>query len=100
MESSQITTIIITLTTVLFGTSAWKFYEFIIKRRSDDKRKEKSEKTLYRDDLILRVAKLEEDKKRYIESLMEIGAKVSSLETKVEFLEKENSELKVKLQSR
>ena len=35
---NNITTIIVTLITVLFGTGAWKFYEFIVKKKSDDKK--------------------------------------------------------------
>jgi hypothetical protein len=46
------------------------------------------------------VKKLEEDKEQCQTTLMEISNKLSALETKVEFLEKENTELKVKLQSR
>ena len=53
--SENITTIIISLITVLFGGGAWKFYEFIIKKKSDDKKVEMSEKTMYRDDLKKRV---------------------------------------------
>ena len=97
---NNITTIIITLVTVLFGGGAWKFYEFLIKKKSQDKKEERSEQTMYRDDLRSRVNKLEEDKEQCQNTLMEISNKLSALETKVEFLEKENTELKVKLQSR
>ena len=98
--SENITTIIISLITVLFGGGAWKFYEFMVKKKSEDKKVELSEKTMYRDDLKARVQKLEEDKDGCMESLMSINIKVSSLETKVGFLEKENRELKIKLQTR
>ena len=97
---NNITTIIITLVTVLFGGGAWKFYEFLIKKKSQDKKEERNEQTMYRDDLRSRVQKLEEDKEQCQTTLMEISNKLSALETKVEFLEKENTELKVKLQSR
>ena len=60
--NENLTTIIISLITVLFGGGAWKFYEFIINKKSDDKKIELSEKTMYRDDLKSRVFKLEEDK--------------------------------------
>ena len=60
--SENLTTIIISLITVLFGGGAWKFYEFLIKKKSDDKKVEMSEKTMYRDDLKKRVTKLEDDK--------------------------------------
>ena len=54
---------------------------------------------MYRDDLKNRVMKLEEDKEECQKSLMDISNKVSSLATKVDFLEKENNELKIKLRN-
>lgn len=96
--SENLTTIIISLITVLFGGGAWKFYEFLIKKKSEHKKLELSEQTMYRDDLKNRVAKLEEDKEECMKSLMDISSKLSALETKVEFLTKENTELKIKLQ--
>ena len=98
--SENLTTIIISLITVLFGGGAWKFYEFLIKKKSDDKKVEMSEKTMYRDDLKKRVTKLEDDKEECMKSLMEISNKLSALETKVLFLERENSELKIRLQNK
>lgn len=98
--SENLTTIIISLITVLFGGGAWKFYEFLIKKKSEDKKVEMSEKTMYRDDLKNRVKKLEEDKEECMKSLMDISNKVSALETKVLFLERENSELKIRLQNK
>ena len=98
--NENLTTIIISLITVLFGGGAWKFYEFLIKKKSDDKKVEMSEKTMYRDDLKHRVAKLEDDKEECMKSLMEISNKLSALETKVLFLEKENNELKIRLQNK
>ena len=58
--SENLTTIIITLVSVLFGAGGWKFYEFLIKNKRE---------------------KQKED-----------------LTTKVEFLERENISLKIKLQ--
>ena len=98
--SENLTTIIISLITVLFGGGAWKFYVFLIKKKSEDKKVEMSEKTMYRDDLKNRVKKLEEDKEECMKSLMDISNKLSALETKVLFLERENSELKIRLQNK
>lgn len=98
--NENLTTIIISLITVLFGGGAWKFYEFVINKKSDDKKIELSEKTMYRDDLKSRVGKLEEDKGECMSSLMEISKSLSALEIKVEYLEKENNELKIKLQNK
>lgn len=97
--SENLTTIIISLITVLFGGGAWKFYEFLVNKKSDEKKSQKTEQTMYRDDLKNRVGKLEEDKEDCMKSLMEISSKLSSLETKVEFLERENNELKIKLRN-
>ena len=95
--SDNLTTILISLITVLFGGGAWKFYEFLVKKKSEEKKSEKSEQNMYRDDLRNRVKKLEDDKEECQKSLMDISNKLSSLETKVGFLEKENNELKIKL---
>lgn len=95
---NNLTTIIVSLITVLFGGGAWKFYEFLVKKKSDDKKLELSEQTMYRDDLKKRVLRLEQDKDECMKSLIEISKKLSSLETKVVFLEKENNELRIKLQ--
>ena len=95
---NNLTTIIVSFITVLFGGGAWKFYEFLVKKKSDDKKVEFTEQTMYRDDLKGRVLRLEEDKEECMKSLMEISNKLASLETKVIFLEKENSELKIRLQ--
>ena len=43
--SDNLTTIIISLVTVLFGGGAWKFYEFLVKKNAEDKKSEKSEQT-------------------------------------------------------
>ena len=98
--SENLTTIIISLITVLFGGGAWKFYEFLIKKKSEDKKVEMSEKTMYRDDLKNIEKKLKEDKEECMKSLMDISNKLSALETKVLFLERENSELKIRLQNK
>ena len=45
-------------------------------------------------------SKLEEDKGECMSSLMEISKSLSALEIKVEYLEKENNELKIKLQNK
>ena len=47
---------------------------------------------------IIRVDKLEADKDKCLQSLLDISKEVASLTTKVEFLEKENVSLKIKLQ--
>tara|TARA_R110000744_G_scaffold360744_1_gene468305 strand:+ start:92 stop:388 length:297 start_codon:yes stop_codon:yes gene_type:complete len=96
--SENLTTIIITLVSVLFGAGGWKFYEFLIKNKREKQKEDLSENNIFRDDLISRVEKLESDKDNCLKSLLEISKEVSSLTTKVEFLERENISLKIKLQ--
>ena len=96
--SENLTTIIITLVSVLFGAGGWKFYEFLIKNKREKQKEDRSETNIFRDDLIIRVDKLEADKDKCLQSLLDISKEVASLTTKVEVLEKENVSLKIKLQ--
>ena len=89
-------TIIITAISVAFGAGGWKFYEFLIRNKREKEKDELSEKTIYRDDLIIRVQRLEKDKDTCTDSLTDMKVKVASLSVKVEFLEKENERLKNK----
>ena len=82
----------------MFGAGGWKFYE-ILKRRKRQSRKEKrSQDNIFRDDLMVRVNKLEAYKDECMTSLLAINKEVATLTTKLEFLEKENNTLKIKLQ--
>ena len=83
---------------VFYWNHPIQILRIVAKKKSEDKKLELSEQTMYRDDLKNRVAKLEEDKEECMKSLMDISSKLSALETKVEFLTKENTELKIKLQ--
>ena len=60
--SENLTTIIITTVSVLFGAGGWKFYEFLIRNKRDKQKEDKSEQNIYRDDLMARVERLEKDK--------------------------------------
>jgi|TARA_R100000935_G_C2793920_1_gene147280 hypothetical protein len=95
--SENLTTIIITAISVIFGAGGWKFYEFLIRNKREQQKEDHSEQTIYRDDLILRVEKLEKDKDNCTESLMDMKVSVASLTVKVEYLEKENERLKIRL---
>ena len=92
--NENLTSIIITIFTLLFSGGAWKFYEFRLK----NKRAIKKEQFIYRDDLKNRVETLEIKKDDCLKKLMEISQEVSALRVKVEFIEKENEILKIKLQ--
>jgi hypothetical protein len=92
--NDNITTIIITTISVLFGAGGWKFYEFLIKSRREKQKQEKSEQTIYRDDLRLRVEKLEKEKDECKDRLLELTEKVTALSVELTFIKKENERLK------
>lgn len=96
--SDNITTIVITAISVVFGAGGWKFYEFLIRSKREKEKELKSEETIYRDDLKSRVTKLEEYKDDCVSSVLNLNKEVSSLSVKVEFLERENNTLKIRLQ--
>jgi len=92
--------VLITIVTVLGSTSAWRFYE---KRAM---RKERDE-DFVRDDCRDRIAKLEallqlssKEKDDMRTTILSLTEKVSALTVKVEFLQKENSELLEEMRKR
>lgn len=93
MEQQSLWTVLITIVTVLGSASAWRFYE---KRAM---RKEKDEEFI-RHDCRDRISKLEallqessREKDDMRKTILTLTEKVSALTVKVEFLQKENSEL-------
>ena len=92
--SENLPTIIITTISVMFGAGGWKFYEFLIRSKREKQKDEKSEQTIYRDDLISRVERLEKDKDGCVDSLMEVKTEAAALKVKVEFLERELDRIK------
>jgi septal ring factor EnvC (AmiA/AmiB activator) len=92
-DQVSIWTVIVTVVTVLGSASAWRFYE---KRAM---RKERDDEFI-RHDCRNRIAKLEalleessKEKDDMRKTILLLTEKVSALTVKVEFLEKENSEL-------
>ena len=94
--TENVTTIIITTVSVLFGAGGWKFYEFLIRNRRDKQKEDRSEQTIYRDDLISRVERLEKLNVTKTDELMSVKSKAAALEVKVEFLERELDRIKSK----
>lgn len=94
--SENLTTIIITTVSVLFGAGGWKFYEFIIRNKRDKQKEDKSEQNIYRDDLMARVERLEKDKNEQTEELIQVKVEAAGLKMKVEFLERELDRIKSK----
>ena len=96
--SENLTTIIITAISVIFGAGGWKFYEFLIRNKREKDKEDKTEQTIYRDDLRTRVDKLETYKDDCVMTMLELKTELTKLKVTVEFLEKENNILKIKLQ--
>jgi peptidoglycan hydrolase CwlO-like protein len=93
MTSDSIYTVLITVVTVLGSASAWRFYE---KRAM---RKERDEEFI-RHDCRDRISKLEallqessKEKDDMRKTILTLTEKVSALTVKVEYLQKENTEL-------
>jgi len=100
MTNDSVWTVLITVITVLGSASAWRFYE---KRAM---RKEKDEEFI-RHDCRDRIAKLEallqessREKDDMRKTILVLTEKVSALTVKVEFLQKENSELLEEMRKR
>ena len=93
MGKESLWTFLVTAVTVLSSASAWRYYE---------KRAEKKERDddFIRHDCIDRIAKLETllvtsslEKDNMRQTILELTEKVAQLTVKVEFLQKENTEL-------
>jgi len=103
VDQPTIMTVLMTLVTVLGSTAAWNYYEkrLLIKEREErDRDRERSE---YKDDLRERVASLEtrlkqseDDKKILQDEILKLVEKIAALSVEVEFLRKENQELRNK----
>jgi hypothetical protein len=93
MEESNLWSVLITLITVLGGTSAFRYYE----RRAMHKEKDED---FIRNDCKDRIAKLEallaessREKEEMRSLILNLTSQVAELKTKVEFLTKENNKL-------
>lgn len=101
----SISQIIITIVTVAGSAGIWKFAETRLKLKAEKRQDDhnNNDTVQYRDDLKNRVRNLEsllatssDEKDEMRETILKLTEEVSSLRTKVEFLEKENERLKMK----
>ena len=99
MQQESVWTVLITVVTVLGSASAWRFYE---KRAM---RKERDEEFI-RHDCKDRLTKMEalleassKEKGEMRETILKLTEQVAALAVKVEFLQKENSELLSKVRN-
>ena len=91
---------IITVVTVLGSAGAWQFYQNRMKLKHQEKKEDRSEQTLFRDDLRERVAVLEEKlgnlqgEGETQERLVRVMQELTEYKVRLEYLEKENERLK------
>ena len=93
--------IAITVVTVLGSAGAWQFYQNRLKLQHESKKDDRSEQTLFREDLRERVAVLEEkleqaykEKNDVAEKLSQVLQELAEYKVRLEFLEKENDRLR------
>ena len=80
-------------------SAVFKFYEFVLRQRREVEKEERAEQALYRDDLIKRVEKLEQEKEDHVNQLIELKTLVSGMKVELDFIKRENEILKLKLDS-
>ena len=92
---------IITVVTVLGSAGAWQFYQSRMKLKHVEKKEDRSEQTMFRDDLRERVAVLEQkleesynEKQNVMKELTDVLQTLAEYKVRIEFLEKESDRLK------
>jgi len=100
MDSATITAIITCLITGLLSAGGWKFYESVLKARSERRKEEILARNAYRDDLIKRVDKLESERETYVKALTILKSDVAAMRVELGFVKRENEYLKLKLESK
>ena len=98
MDKPTTTAAIVAAVTGVFSAGAFKFYEFMLKQKREVQ-EEKAEQALYRDDLIKRVEKLEEERDEHLSQIMKLMTEVTALKVEVDYVKRENELLKMKLDS-
>lgn len=101
--SDNLASTLITIATVLTSAGAWQFYQNRLKLKHKEKAEDRSEQTLFRDDLRERVAILEQKLEEAYEAkakterrLTEVMTQLAEYKVRLEFLEKENDRLKAR----
>lgn len=99
MDKPTTTAAIVAAVTGVFSAGAFKFYEFMVKQKREVQQEEKAEQALYRDDLIKRVEKLEEERDSSLQKIIQLMTEVATLKVEVNYVKRENELLKLKIDS-
>jgi len=105
MDLTQVLVVVVTTAGTIFGSSAaWKYWELRTKEKVKQAEIERKDEHLYRDDLRERVAVLEsklskadQEKHDLQTEMIRLVEKIAALSVEVEFLRRENSELRRRL---
>ena len=97
MDKPTATAAIVAAVTGVFSAGAFKFYEFMLKQKREKQVEEKAEQTLYRDDLIKRVERLEQERDEHLEQIIDLMTEVAGLKVEVDYVKRENEILKLKI---
>lgn len=94
MDTNSIYTVLITVVTVLGSASAWKYYEkrAMNKERTESFMKDECRERIAKLEVLLEKSAIEKDQLR--KEILELTALVAELTIKVQFLEKENRDLR------
>jgi len=99
VDKPTTTAAIVAAVTGVFSAGAFKFYEFMLKQKREVQQEEKAEQALYRDDLIKRVEKLEQERDEHLNQIMKLMTEVTALKVEVDYVKRENELLKMKIDS-
>jgi len=97
MDKPTATAAIVAAVTGLFSAGAFKFYEFMSRQKREVKKEAKAEQVMYRDDLIRRVERLEEERDEHLEQIILLMTEVAGLKVEVDYVKRENEILKLKI---
>ncbi len=93
MENQSVWTVLITVVTVLGSASAWRFYEkrAMRKERDDEFIRHDCKDRIAKLEVLLQESSREKDEMRA--TILKLTEQVSALAVKVEYLQRENTEL-------
>jgi|TARA_R110000824_G_scaffold251442_2_gene440113 uncharacterized protein YlxW (UPF0749 family) len=97
MDNATITAIVTCVVGGLLSAGGWKFYETVLKQRSERRKEESITRTAYRDDLIKRVDKLEKERENLTAALIMLKTDISAMKVELEYVKRENNVLKLKI---
>lgn len=95
METNTFYTVLITLITFIFSGAAWKYYEkrALNKERTENFLKDDCRERIIKMEILLERSSNEKEEMR--SEILRLTSMVSELKVRVEFLERENQELKI-----